>query len=232
MVMDPILRLAIVSVLSFFAGSLPTAVIISRRFFGFDIREKGSGNMGSTNAFRVLGVKWGLTVQIVDILKGVLAVTVIAYFFQGVQIPFPNYTPFQDMTLVRVICGIAAVMGHIWSPWVGFKGGKGINTAAGMLLGVAPVEVAVIFSIFLITVGISGYISLGSILAAVALPTTMAVRYNIFKVDIEGYHTIVFFLIALSLIVIYAHRQNIQRLVDGNENKFENLRVANILKKK
>lgn len=230
--MDPNIRLVIVAILSFLAGSFPSAVIISRRFFGFDIRERGSGNMGSTNAFRVLGVKWGIVVQLLDILKGVLAVTVIAYFFHGEQIPFPNYTPFQDITLVRVICGIAAVMGHIWSPWVGFKGGKGINTAAGMLLGVAPVEVAVILGIFIITVGVSGYVSLGSILAAMALPLTMFVRFNIFKVNIEGYHTIVLMLVGLSLLVIYAHRQNIERLLAGNENKFENLRLANILKKK
>ncbi|MCS6809059.1 MAG: glycerol-3-phosphate 1-O-acyltransferase PlsY [Bacteroidota bacterium] len=229
--MDPLLRLVIVTTLSFLAGSLPTAVIISRRFFGFDIRERGSGNMGSTNAFRVLGVKWGLLVQVIDITKGVLAVTVIAYLFQGEPIPFPNNTPFEDITLIRVICGIAAVMGHIWSPWVGFRGGKGINTAAGMLLGVAPVEVAVIFSIFVITVAISGYVSLGSILAAMALPTTMAVRYNVFHVPIEGYHTIVLMLIGLSLLVIYAHRQNIQRLLEGKENKFEHLRLVNILKK-
>ncbi len=230
--MDPIIRLVIVAILSFLAGSFPSAVIISRRFFGFDIRERGSGNMGSTNAFRVLGVKWGIVVQLLDILKGVLAVTVIAYLFHGEVIPFPNYTPFQDMTLVRVICGIMAVMGHIWSPWVGFKGGKGINTAAGMLLGVAPVEVAVILGVFIITVGISGYVSLGSILAAMALPMTMFVRFNIFHVNIEGYHTIVLLLVGLSLIVIYAHRQNIERLLAGNENKFENLRLANILKKK
>jgi glycerol-3-phosphate acyltransferase PlsY len=230
--MDPNVRLFIVAILSFLAGSFPSAVIISRRFFGFDIRERGSGNMGSTNAFRVLGVKWGIIVQLLDILKGVLAVTVIAYFFHGEQIPFPNYTPFQDITLVRVMCGIAAVMGHIWSPWVGFKGGKGINTAAGMLLGVAPVEVAVIVGIFIITVGISGYVSLGSILAAMALPLTMFVRFNIFKVNIEGYHTIVLMLVGLSLLVIYAHRQNIERLLAGNENKFENLRLANIFKKK
>jgi glycerol-3-phosphate acyltransferase PlsY len=136
------------------------------------------------------------------------------------------------MTLVRVICGIAAVMGHIWSPFVGFKGGKGINTAAGMLLGVAPVEVAVILGIFIITVGLSGYISLGSVFAAMALPLTMFVRFNVFHVNIEGYHTIVLLLVGLSLMVIYAHRQNIQRLLEGNENRFENLRLANILKKK
>jgi acyl phosphate:glycerol-3-phosphate acyltransferase len=230
--MDPNIRLVIVAILSFLAGSFPTAVVISRQFFGFDIRERGSGNMGSTNAFRVLGAKWGTAVQVVDVLKGALAVTVIAYFFHGEQIPFPNYTPFQDMTLVRVICGIAAVMGHIWSPFVNFKGGKGINTAAGMLLGVAPVEVAVILGVFIITVGISGYISLGSVFAAMALPMTMFVRFNIFHVNIEGYHTIVLLLIALSLMVIYAHRQNIQRLVKGNESRFENLRLTNILKKK
>jgi acyl phosphate:glycerol-3-phosphate acyltransferase len=230
--MDPNIRLLIVTVLSFLAGSLPTAVIVSRQFFGFDIRERGSGNMGSTNAFRVLGKKWGLAVQVIDTLKGVLAVTVIAYFFHGEQIPFPNGTPFDDMTLVRVICGIAAVMGHIWSPFVGFKGGKGINTAAGMLIGVAPVEVAVIAGVFLLTVLFSGYISLGSLLAAVALPTTMALRYNVFHVQIEGYHTIIFLLIGLSLLVIYTHRQNIKRLADGNESRFDNLLLVNILKKK
>jgi acyl phosphate:glycerol-3-phosphate acyltransferase len=230
--MDPNIRLVIVTVLSFFLGSIPTAVIISRQFFGFDIRERGSGNMGSTNAFRVLGKKWGLAVQVLDTLKGVLAVTVIAYFFHGEQIPFPNATPFDDMTLVRVICGIAAVMGHIWSPFVGFKGGKGINTAAGMLIGVAPVEVAVIAGVFLLTVLFSGYISLGSLLAAVALPTTMALRYNVFHVQIEGYHTIIFMLIGLSLMVIFAHRQNIKRLADGNESRFDNLLLTNIFKKK
>lgn len=223
--MDPIVRLIVVTVLSYLLGSIPTAVLISKKFFGFDIREKGSGNMGSTNAYRVLGMKWGIIVQIVDILKGVVAVTVVAFFFHGEEIPFPNNTPFEDMTLVRIICGSSAVIGHVWSVFVQFKGGKGINTAAGMLLGIAPVEVAIIVGIFLLTVAFSGYISLGSIAAAIALPTTMIARYNIFGVNIEGYHTIVWFLVALSLFVLYTHRTNITRLLSGTENRFPKLQL-------
>lgn len=223
--MDPIVRLIVVTVLSYLLGSIPTAVLISKKFFGFDIREKGSGNMGSTNAYRVLGMKWGIIVQIVDILKGVVAVTVVAFLFHGEEIPFPNNTPFEDMTLVRIICGSSAVIGHVWSVFVQFKGGKGINTAAGMLLGIAPVEVAIIVGIFLLTVAFSGYISLGSIAAAIALPTTMIARYNIFGVNIEGYHTIVWFLVALSLFVLYTHRTNITRLLSGTENRFPKLQL-------
>ncbi len=223
--MDPIVRLVVVTILSYLVGSIPTAVIVSKRFFGFDIREKGSGNMGSTNAFRVLGAKWGILVQIVDTLKGVVAVTIVAYLFHGEEIPFPNSTPFEDMTLVRIICGVTAVLGHIFSAFVGFKGGKGINTAAGILIGIAPVEVAVIAGLFLLTVAFSGYISLGSIVAALALPTTMIARYNIFGVNIEGYHTVIWFLVGLSLLVLYTHRVNIQRLMKGTESKFPKLQI-------
>jgi glycerol-3-phosphate acyltransferase PlsY len=223
--MDPILRLVLVSVLSYLVGSIPTALLVSKYVFGFDIREKGSGNVGSTNAYRIMGVKWGLFVQLVDVLKGVVAVTVVAYFFHGEVIPFPNYTPFEDMTIIRIICGCLAVIGHIWSAFAQFRGGKGINTAAGMLLGIAPVEFAVIFAIFIITVGFSGYISLGSIAAAVALPTTMIARYNLFNVSIEGYHTVVWFLVFLSLLVLYTHRSNIERLLAGEENKFPKLQI-------
>jgi acyl phosphate:glycerol-3-phosphate acyltransferase len=223
--MDPIVRLVVVTVLSYLVGSIPTALIVSKNVFGYDIREKGSGNVGSTNAYRLMGVKWGLFVQLADVLKGVLAVTVVAYLFNGEVIPFPNKTPFEDMTLIRIICGIMAVIGHIWSAFAQFRGGKGINTAAGMLLGIAPVEFAVIFALFVITVGFSGYISLGSIVAALALPTTMIARYNVFNVSIEGYHTVVWFLVALSLLVLYTHRTNIERLLAGEENKFPKLQI-------
>lgn len=221
--MDPLVRLVLIAVISYLIGSIPTAVIISKRFFGFDIREKGSGNMGSTNAFRILGVKWGIAVQVIDILKGIAAVFVVAQLFQGGEMPFINHTPFEDLTLLKIIAGVCAVVGHIWSVFVNFRGGKGINTAVGMLIGVAPVEVGIIALIFLLTVFASGYISLGSILAAVALPTTMALRYNIWHVEIQGYHTLIFFFIGLSLLVLYTHRTNIKRLLAGNENRFQKL---------
>jgi acyl phosphate:glycerol-3-phosphate acyltransferase len=223
--MDPIVRLFIVTLLGYLVGSIPTGVIVSRLFFGFDIREKGSGNMGSTNVFRVLGVRWGVLVQVIDVLKGLVAVSLIAFLFHGEQIPFENRTPFEDMTIIKIICGLSAVIGHIYSVFVKFKGGKGVNTAAGMLIGIAPVEVAVIVGVFILTLTISGYVSLGSILAAMALPITMVVRYNIFNVNIEGYHTVVYFLIGLSVLVIFAHRANVQRLMTGSENRFQNLQI-------
>lgn len=222
--MDPIVRLLLIIILSYLAGSLPTAVIISKLFFGFDIRERGSGNMGSTNAFRVLGVKWGIVVQVVDILKGVLAVVVISHLFTGAM-PFVNRTPFEDITVLRLIAGVSAVLGHVFSAFVQFRGGKGINTATGMLIAIAPVDVGIAFALFLLVVFSSGYISLGSIVAAITIPTAMCIRYNLLHVDIAGYHTMIFFCIGIALLVIYTHRANIGRLMSGNENRFAKLQI-------
>jgi len=222
--MDPVLRLIIIIVQSYLIGSIPNALIIGKRFFGIDVRTVGSGNMGSTNVSRTLGWKAGLAVQLLDIAKGLLAVLLVAYFFDS-EMPFVNYTPFEDETVVGLIAGISAVLGHMWSAFAGFKGGKGMNTSLGMLLAVAPVEVAVGLGIFLVILFASGYVSLGSIAAAVIIPSTMAFRYNVLGVSIQGYHTLVFFLIALSTIVIYAHRSNVKRLLAGTENRFSKLMI-------
>lgn len=218
--MDPLLRLIVIIVQSYLIGAIPTALIISRQFFGMDIREKGSGNMGSTNVFRVLGWKWGVIVQAIDILKGVLAVALVALLFDT-QMPFENQTPLEDATVVRVIAGLAAVVGHIWSVFAGMRGGKGINTSLGVLIAVAPVEVAIALGIFLVLFLASGYVSLGSIIAAASVPGTMAFRHNILGVDIQGYHTLVYFCLALSVLVIYAHRANLRRLILGTESSFK-----------
>ena len=225
--MDPVLSLVAIAGLSYLIGSIPTAYIISKRFFGFDIRQKGSGNMGSTNAFRLLGTKWGITVQVVDILKGVAAVLLVTALFDG-QMAFINRTPFEDVTVLRIIAGSSAVLGHIFSVFVGFRGGKGINTGLGVLVGVAPVEVLIILGIFMLVVMFSGYISLASMSAAVALPTSMAIRHNLFHVEIQGYHTLIFFCIALAIMVLYTHRSNIKRLMAGNENRFQKLWLIRI----
>jgi glycerol-3-phosphate acyltransferase PlsY len=222
--MESIIKLILVIIFSYLIGSIPTAVIISKKFFGFDIREKGSGNMGSTNAFRILGWKWGLTVQILDILKGVIAVLIIADII-GKGINLGNYTWFQDSTIVQWIAGLSAVCGHIWSIFVNFRGGKGINTAAGMLVAIAPIDVSIAVGIFILAVIFSGYISLGSISAAFAFPSSLFVRYNIFHVDIPGYSILIYFAIILSIILIYAHRKNIIRLIKGTENRFTKLQL-------
>ena len=204
-------------------GSIPFGIIVSKVFKGFDLRTQGSGNMGATNAFRVLGWKLGLAVQILDIGKGVAAILLASFFFT--DLPFHNATPFQDITIFRIIAGLAAVIGHCYTVFAGFHGGKGISTAAGMLIGIAPVEVAVAVGIFLLVVMASGYVSLGSIIAAIAFPFTMFLRENAFGVHISGYHTLIVFAIVLSTFLIIMHRKNIKRLLNKTENRFESLRL-------
>ncbi len=211
-------------ILSYLAGSIPTGLVVSRFAKGVDIRKHGSGNIGSTNVFRTLGWKWGLVVQFGDIAKGLLAVLVIARLHYG-DFPFNNRTPFEEFTIVQILAGLSAVMGHIFSVFLKFKGGKGINTAAGMLVGIAPIDISIALIVFLVVVFWTGYVSLGSISAATAFPTTMFVRFNLFNINIPSYHTLIFFSIATSLLLIYTHRSNVKRLIAGSENRFHKLKI-------
>jgi len=214
------LSLIIVIVLSYLVGSFPTAMLIGKHFKGIDPREFGSRNMGSTNAVRVLGWKYGLLVQAIDIGKGVLATLVISKIFYG-SLPFENRTPLDDITLVQIIAGLSAIAGHVWTVFAGFRGGKGINTAAGVLLSLAPVDAVITIGVFILVVFSSGYVSLGSITAAFVFPLVMFLRENVFKVEIDGYNTLIYFSIAIGLFLIYNHRANIKRLLYGEESRFE-----------
>jgi glycerol-3-phosphate acyltransferase PlsY len=213
------LSLGIIVILSYLVGSIPTGIIVGWNFKGIDVRNHGSGNIGSTNVFRVLGWKYGLMVQVVDMLKGVFAAVLIARLQFG-AFPLDNPTPFDDFTVVQIIAGVAAVLGHVWTIFAGFRGGKGVNTAAGMLIGIAPIDVSVSIVVFVIVLIASGYVSLGSISAAITFPTTLFVRANIFQVDIQSYNTLIVFSIAVSLLLIYTHRSNIKRLLLGTESRF------------
>jgi len=212
------LNLAFVAILSYLVGSIPTSIIVSKLVRGIDIREHGSGNAGGSNVFRVLGWKYGILVILLDALKGALAVIVVARFYLD-SFPFKNITPFDDFTLVQIICGVTAVMGHIWTVFAGFRGGKGIATGLGVLIMLVTIDMALALGVFFIVVAISRYISLGSLAAAVAVPLILVVRENIFGVDIPGYHTVLPFCIMLALLVIYTHRKNIDRLINGSERK-------------
>ncbi|MGA9120662.1 MAG: glycerol-3-phosphate 1-O-acyltransferase PlsY [Bacteroidota bacterium] len=212
------LPVAIIAVFSYLIGSIPTSIIVARVSRGIDIRQHGSGNAGGTNVIRVLGWKLGVFVILIDMAKGLLSTMVIARLMQG-SIPFENKTPFDDFTVVQIIAGCAAILGHVWTLFAGFRGGKGIATAGGMLIGIAPVEVAVSFGVFALVLLASHYVSLGSLSAAVTFPLTMFFRQNVFLVEIEGYHTLIFFSIAISLLIIYTHRSNIRRLIKGTENR-------------
>ncbi|MFA6456385.1 MAG: glycerol-3-phosphate 1-O-acyltransferase PlsY [Bacteroidota bacterium] len=213
-------NLAIVVVLSYIIGSIPTSIIATKLADAGDIRKFGSGNAGGTNVLRMLGWKIGVGVILFDLFKGVIATYYIPQLFWDPNtLPFNNATPFQDFTVVQIMCGIAAVFGHIWTLFAGFKGGKGVATGAGMVLGLAPIEFAVAIAVFAIVFTAWRYVSLGSILAAMAIPVTMFVRENLFHVEIPGYHTLVYFAIAVSLLITYTHRENIKRLLAGTENK-------------
>lgn len=210
--------LTTIIILSYLIGSIPTSIIISKAAKGIDIREHGSGNAGGANIMRVLGWKHGLLVILLDALKGVLAVIVVARFHYG-SIPFENATPFDDFTLVQIIAGISAVIGHIWTVFAGFKGGKGIATALGILLMIVTVDMLIAIGVFVLVVIFSRYVSLGSLAGAVAVPLALIVRENIFHVDIPNYNTLLPFLIFVALLVIFTHRKNVIRLLNGNESK-------------
>lgn len=212
------LPLSIIVVLSYLVGSIPTSIIISRLRRGIDIREHGSGNAGGTNVARILGWKAGVFVIAVDIFKGYLATMIIPKLMQG-PFPFNNLTPFEDYTLIQVIAGCAAILGHVFTAFSGFRGGKGIATAGGVLVGIATIELLVAFGVFVLVFIISRYVSLGSISAAIAMPLTMLARHNIFHAELQGYHTLIFFTIGISLLLLYTHRQNIQRLLAGTEHR-------------
>ncbi|MFZ2322238.1 MAG: glycerol-3-phosphate 1-O-acyltransferase PlsY [Ignavibacteriaceae bacterium] len=210
--------LATIIFLSYLAGSIPTSIIISKLTKGIDIRDHGSGNAGGTNVMRVLGWKQGLLVIILDALKGAFAVVVIARLHYG-GLPFQNVSPFDDFTLVQIIAGIAAVIGHIWTIFAGFRGGKGIATALGMLIMIVTVDMFVALGVFILVVSISRYVSLGSILAALSVPLTLVFRENILHDNIQSYSTLLPFVVAVSLLVVFTHRKNVVRLLNGTESK-------------
>lgn len=221
--------LAIIAV-SYVIGSIPTSIIAGRLFNGIDIRQFGSGNAGGTNAFRVLGWKVGLAVTLIDIAKGTLAAVTVVGFFR--THPLGAY-PDINQTAMSLIAGMSAVIGHVFTIFAGFKGGKGVSTAAGMLIGLAPVSMLMVIGVFLLTVTFSRYVSVGSIFAAIAFPIIIAIRKYIFELgsgldynlfgkwfvhDSLDYHLLIFGLIVAAAI-IYTHRANIGRLFSGTENR-------------
>jgi acyl phosphate:glycerol-3-phosphate acyltransferase len=219
------LQLGLVVLLSYMVGSIPTSIIITKLSAGLDIRDHGSGNAGGTNVIRVLGLRAGLVVIIFDILKGYAAPMFVAKLMDG-PFPFNNRTPFEDYTVVQIIAGCAAILGHVWTMFSGFRGGKGIATACGVLLGLAPIELTVSVTIFIIVFVVSGYVSLGSISASMAFPLAMLLRHNVFHADLDGYHTLIYFSVGIAILLVYNHRANIKRLVAGTEHKLTNLKFT------
>ena len=212
------LPLGVIISLSYLVGSIPTSIIIARLARGIDIRRHGSGNAGGTNVIRVVGWKMGMLVIVIDILKGYVATMLVTKLMYG-PIPFNNRTPFEDITVIRIIAGCSAILGHIWTAFSKFRGGKGIATAGGVLVALAPIELLVAFGVFVTVFTLSRYVSLGSISGAISFPLAMLFRHNIFHAELYGYNTLIFFSIGISILLIYTHRSNIKRLLAGTEHR-------------
>lgn len=193
-------------VIAYLIGSIPTAVLLSRVYFGIDIREYGSGNSGATNTFRVLGPKWGSIVMLVDILKGVAATSL--------YVLLPYYlTDEWDRTNFMVGLGLAAVLGHIFPIWADFRGGKGVATLFGMIIAIQPLVAGCCVGVFMLVLYLTRFVSLSSILASVAFAVFILFIFN----EQEPLYRA--FAIAVTLTVLLTHQKNISRLLRGNESK-------------
>lgn len=221
------LNLLVIILLSYLVGAIPTSIIMSKLVKGIDIRKHGSGNAGGSNVFRILGWKYGISVILLDASKGMVAVLLVSRLYFG-NFPFANATPFDDFTLVQIIAGVSAVLGHIWTIFAGFKGGKGIATGLGFLVSIVTIDMLLGLVVFAVVVLVSKYISLGSLAAATSVPIFMIIRENVFGVDISGYHTILPLTIFLALLVMYTHKANIGRIIKGKESKISISKPKNI----
>jgi acyl phosphate:glycerol-3-phosphate acyltransferase len=192
--------------LAYLIGSIPTAIWVSRYFFGIDIREYGSGNAGATNTFRVLGSRWGTFVMIADVLKGLIATSLY------VLIPFYMHDE-AARTNFMVGLGLAAVAGHIFPIWADFRGGKGVATLFGMIIAIQPLVAVYCVGVFLLVLYLTRFVSLSSILAGIAFAVLILF---IFKEKQDLYRA---FAIAVALLVILTHQKNISRILRGNESK-------------
>ncbi|MEI2663230.1 glycerol-3-phosphate 1-O-acyltransferase PlsY [Rossellomorea sp. LJF3] len=188
---------ALILILSYLLGSIPSGLLIGKTFYGKDIREHGSGNLGGTNTFRTLGVKAGMIVTIMDILKGTLATLLPLMFASDVHM---------------LLAGVFAVIGHMYPVFANFRGGKAVATSAGVLLGYNYILFLILLAVFFICLYATKYVSLSSMIAAV-----LAFTYSIFTGDIP----LIIVVGILTIFVIYRHRANIVRIKNKTEPKIK-----------
>lgn len=200
--------------IAYLIGSIPTAVWIGKVFYGIDVREYGSGNAGATNTFRVLGKKAGIPVLLIDVFKGWISVN-MAYL--------TDYRPGSEQFVnFQLVMGIAALLGHIFPVYAGFRGGKGIATLLGIVLAVHPPAALISISIFILVLLISRYVSLGSMIAALSFPVLIIV---VFKSVIPS---LVIFSLVIAVLVLITHQKNIERLLRREESKTKLIRKKNV----
>jgi glycerol-3-phosphate acyltransferase PlsY len=204
------MEIAFLIVFAYLIGSIPTAVWVSSKIYGIDIREHGSGNAGATNTFRILGKKAGTAVMIGDMLKGFIAVKLSL---------LSNFSwDSEAITNLQVGLGLAAVVGHIFPIWADFRGGKGIATLFGMILSIQPLVAVSLIGVFAVMLFLTRYVSLSSISASIAFPVLIVF---IFREPEISYKV---FAIATACLVVLTHHKNISRLLAGNESKVKSFR--------
>ena len=203
----PVLSYIITALAAYLLGSLPTGYLVGRAK-GVDIRTVGSKNMGATNVFRTVGKTLGIFVLLVDALKGWVAVTFVSQIAPHV---FSNAAP-EDY--LRITAGIGAILGHNYTCWLKFKGGKGIATTAGVMGALVPWALLIVVGLFFVLFAATRYVSVGSIGAAAALPfaTWFTTHHDVGLTVISG---------VLGALAIFKHKKNIQRLMNGTENRIE-----------
>lgn len=200
----------IIGVMSYIIGSIPTAIIAGKWLKKIDIREHGSGNAGATNVFRTLGWKAGITVLLIDMFKGFVPV----FWLAGLIHQHPD-----SLIYLQILAGICAIIGHIWTLFAGFKGGKGVGTSAGVFLGLAPLALGISLLVFVIIVWLTRYVSLGSILAALTFIIMLIIQKFVISNPIPN--ALLYISIVIVVLIWIAHRDNIKRLIKGQENKLE-----------
>ncbi len=191
---------------AYLLGSVPNAVWIGRVFFKTDVRNHGSGNAGSTNTLRVLGYKAGIPVLLLDILKGFLAVKMIHLTFYYIP-ETGQYINFQ------LLLGLAVIIGHIFPVFASFRGGKGVATLIGVILAIDPVSMLICLGVFLVTLIITKYVSLSSMIAGLSFPVLVIVVFNTTTSSLVIFSMIVF------VLLLFTHQKNIERLVRNEESK-------------
>lgn len=187
---------------SYLLGSIPTSLIVGKASRGIDLREHGSRNLGATNLYRVMGWRYAIPVGLFDAAKGFIPVVVF-----GPRAPAVPY--------FALICGATAILGHVFSVFVGFKGGKGVATAAGVVLGLAPIALPAVLLVWAVVVRLSGYVSLGSIAAALLFPLA---DWLFHRQTLDPVRLV--FDLVIAAFIVWKHRANIGRLMSGTENRF------------
>ena len=203
----PIAGYILTVLIAYLLGSIPTGFLVAKAR-GIDIRTVGSGNIGATNVFRILGKPAGILVLLADAAKGWLAVFIVARLISGWSYPDAGQPASEWF---RLCAGIAAILGHNYSCWLHFKGGKGIATSAGVLVALVPLPLLIILTIWILVFAFTRYVSLASIAASFSLP------FAAWAVGIS--RTIVLVTAGLAALAIYKHKANIKRLINGTESK-------------